>query len=187
MIEGHTGGSAGLTGPDDSALARAAASGSRSALEMLITRHYDYVHAVCRRILPNPSDAEEARQEALYTVAARIRTFSGRSAFRTWVHRIAVNCSLDVLRKLRRTPEPVESLPEIPSGTGLAAGVVARLDVDAALAALPDAFREAVVLRDLCDLEYTEIADALGVPVGTVRSRIARGRQQLAASLGTSG
>jgi RNA polymerase sigma-70 factor (ECF subfamily) len=62
--------------------------------------------------------------------------------------------------------------------------VAARIDVDAALAALAPEFRAAVVLRDLCDLDYAEIADALGVPIGTVRSRIARGRAAIAQFLG---
>jgi RNA polymerase sigma-70 factor, ECF subfamily len=62
--------------------------------------------------------------------------------------------------------------------------VADRLDVDAAVARLPDDFRAAVVLRDLCDLDYAEIARVLGIPAGTVRSRIARGRAQLADVLG---
>jgi RNA polymerase sigma-70 factor (ECF subfamily) len=65
--------------------------------------------------------------------------------------------------------------------------VAARIDVDAALATLRPEFRAAVVLRDLCDLDYGEIADALGVPIGTVRSRIARGRAALADMIGNPG
>ena len=108
---------------------------------------------------------------------------------------MATNAALDELRRRSRRPTP--GLPELDgpgavasssgagAGPGAGAGgieglVADRLDVDAALAQLPEDFRAAVVLRDLCDLEYAEIADILGVPPGTVRSRIARGRGQLA-------
>lgn len=173
--------------PDEEALIRAAATGSRAAVETLVYRHYDYVHAVCRRVLRDPDDAEEARQEALYLVVKRIGSFQYRSSFRTWVHAIAVNAALDVMRRRRRAPMPVEEVPEVPVGGGPgapAAGIDLRMDVDAALRELPHDFREAVVLRDLCDLEYAEISEMLGVPVGTVRSRISRGRSMLAERLG---
>ena len=82
-------------------------------------------------------------------------------------------------RPARRTSAP-EPRPTAP---GLDAAVADRLDVDAALAALPPDFRAAVVLRDLCGLDYAEIAEVLGIPPGTVRSRIARGRAALARDL----
>lgn len=178
-------GSPGRLGGDDATLAAAAASGSSTALAELLARHFDYVHAVCGRILRNPSDAEDARQDALFLAARRIRGFAGRSSFRTWLHRIAVNASLDALARARRAPEPVGDLPEAAVLTrSHEEAVTARLDIDAALARLPDAYRLAVVLRDLCDLDYEEIAGHLGVPIGTVRSRISRGRGELARLLG---
>jgi RNA polymerase sigma-70 factor, ECF subfamily len=116
--------------------------------------------------------------------------FDGRSRFSTWVYRVAVNASLDELRRRRRRPEPgleddgrtggLSALAD-PAGTDqLDPETTAdRLDVDAALRRLSPEFRAAVVLRDLCGLDYAEIADVLGVPPGTVRSRIARGRAAL--------
>jgi RNA polymerase sigma-70 factor, ECF subfamily len=172
-------------GIEDQALARAAANGDRRALEVLLDRHVDRVHALCRRVLANPEDALDATQDALIAIARGIGSFDGRSAFTTWLYRVATNAALDELRRRSRRPMPVEELPEPAStSSGLEDRVGARLDVDAALAQLPDEFRVAVVLRDLCDLDYAEIATVLDVPPGTVRSRIARGRAALSELLG---
>jgi len=174
---------------DDATLASAAGAGDRRALELLLDRHADRIHAVCRRVLANPEDALDATQEALIAIARGIGRFDGRSAFTTWMYRVATNAALDEGRRRSRRPTPVETLPEAPPAaeTPLETRVDARLDVDAALARLPEEFRVAVVLRDLCDLDYAEIAEALDVPPGTVRSRIARGRAALAAALGNHG
>ena len=173
---------------DDAELARAAAAGDRAALETLLHRHSDLVHAVCRRIVGNPDDALDATQEALLAVARGIARFDGRSQFTTWLYRIATNAALDELRRKKRRPLPVEVVPEPvrPSSRSVVTtdAVDARLVIDAALAQVPVEYRVAVVLRDLCDLDYAEIAEVLGVPPGTVRSRIARGRAALADALG---
>jgi RNA polymerase sigma-70 factor (ECF subfamily) len=170
---------------DDAALAAAAAGGDRPALEELLTRHTDRVHRVCRRIVVHPDDALDATQEALIAIARGIGRFDGRSAFTTWLYRVATNCALDELRRRKRRPVPTDSLPEPAAQMGSVEDRVgARIDVDTALAALPEEFRVAVVLRDLCDLDYAEIAEVLDVPPGTVRSRIARGRAALAEALG---
>ena len=172
--------------PDD-ALVRAAAAGDRNALDALLTRHVDRLHAVCRRIC-GPDAAFDATQHALIAITRSITRFDGRAAFTTWSHRIAVNAALDELRAARRRAVPASDQLErretaAPPGTG-PERVVDRLDLETALAALPDEFRTAVVLRDVADLEYAEIAATLDVPIGTVRSRIARGRAALAAALG---
>jgi len=181
---------------DDLELARAAAAGDRRALDALLQRHADLVHRVCRRVTADPDDALDATQEALLAVARRIGSYDGRSQFTTWLYRVATNAALDELRRRSRRPRPDASLsgavPDAASGAtalatatrGPADAVTARLDVDAALARLPEEFRVAVVLRDLADLDYAEIADVLQVPIGTVRSRIARGRAALATVLG---
>jgi RNA polymerase sigma-70 factor (ECF subfamily) len=177
----------------DEALAAAANAGDRSALEILLARHLDRVHAICRRVTGHPEDALDATQEALIAVTRGIHRYDGRSLFTTWLYRVATNAALDELRRRKRRPEPVEVSEDRP-GTGgrpgaapgnapLESAVVARLDVDAALRRLSPEFRAAVVLRDLCDLDYAEIAEVLDVPVGTVRSRIARGRAAIAEQL----
>lgn len=166
--------------PDDRSLAAAAATGDRDALETLLERHADLVHAVCRRVTGDHHDALDAAQEALVAVARRIGTYDGRARFTTWLYRVAVNAALDEVRRRKRRPRAEgDGLPE-PATRSFTDAVDARLDVDAALGALPPEFRAAVALRDLCDLEYAEIAETLDVPVGTVRSRIARGRAALA-------
>ena len=142
---------------------------------------------MCRRITGNDADALDATQDAMMAVVRGLPRFDGRARFSTWVYRVATNTCLDELRRRKR--RPVVGLPEhdgevldIPSDGEMAVddGVATRLDVDAALAELPEEFRAAVVLRDLCQLDYAEISEVLDIPAGTVRSRIARGRRQLA-------
>lgn len=151
------------------------------------------MHAVCRRITGNPADAADAAQEALIAIVRGLPRFDGRAAFGTWAYRIAANASLDELRRRRRRPATTiddERHVELADHGAQHAvdDVVARLTdgpaLDAALAALPDDFRLPVVLRDVADLDYAEIATALQIPVGTVKSRIARGRAHLARHLG---
>jgi RNA polymerase sigma-70 factor, ECF subfamily len=176
---------------DDDALVRAAQAGDRDALDALLRRHHDRIVAICRRLTGNEADALDATQEALLAIARGIRRFDGRARFTTWAYRVTTNACLDELRRRKRRPV-VGADDDIAAsgdaGTGaVAPGIEAlpdRLAVDAALAELPEEFRAAVVLRDLCDLDYAEIAQALDIPPGTVRSRIARGRAQLAAHLG---
>jgi RNA polymerase sigma-70 factor, ECF subfamily len=169
---------------DDAELAQRASRGDRAALEQLLERHADRIHALCRRIIPHRDDALDATQEAMIAVVRGIRRFDGRSAFTTWLYRVATNAALDELRRKNRRPVPAD-LPERPAtGPPIDTQVGARIDIDAALAQIPEDFRVAVVLRDLCDLDYAEIATVLDLPPGTVRSRIARGRAALAAHLG---
>jgi RNA polymerase sigma-70 factor (ECF subfamily) len=171
-------------GPSDEELASSAAAGSRPALETLLARHMDRVHAICRRVTADPEDALDATQEALIAVTRGISRYDGRSRFTTWLYRVATNAALDELRRRKRRPVPSEMGIDQGGPGSVESAVTARLDVDAALAQLPPDYRAAVVLRDLCDLDYAEIAEALDIPMGTVRSRIARGRAAIAHQLG---
>jgi RNA polymerase sigma-70 factor (ECF subfamily) len=169
----------------DPQLAAAAATGDRRALDALLRRHADRVHALCRRILGNEQDALDATQEALVAIARGVASFDGRSLFTTWCYRVATNAALDEARRRSRRPVPLDAPPERRAPGPAPDELVAdRLDVDAALARIPVEFRAAVALRDLADLDYAQIAQVLGVPPGTVRSRIARGRAALADALG---
>jgi RNA polymerase sigma-70 factor (ECF subfamily) len=168
----------------DEALATRAAAGDRRALESLLDRHADRIYAVCRRVLADREDALDATQDAMVAVARGVGRFDGSSAFTTWLYRVATNAALDEGRRKARRPRPVEVTAETAGRGSVEEAVTARLDVDAALRQLPEDFRVAVVLRDLSDLDYAEIAEVLDVPAGTVRSRIARGRAALAAALG---
>jgi RNA polymerase sigma-70 factor (ECF subfamily) len=146
-------------------------------------------------MLGNEADAVDAAQDALLSAVRAITRFDGRSSFGTWLYRIATNACLDELRRRRR--RPMVGLPGEaddnwngaegsyqpafgPSGRDPADEAIAHVDVDAALRTLAVEHRVALVLRDLCDLTYDEIALILDVPIGTVRSRIARGRAALA-------
>ena len=151
------------------------------------------MHAVCRRIAGSTRDADDAAQEAMIRIVRSLDRFDGRASFGTWAYRIATNASLDELRKRKRRPQ----LHVVSDGTGptppetadershLEVEAVAdRLAIDQAIASLPEEFRTPVVLRDVADLDYAEIAAALDVPIGTVKSRIARGRRLLVDRLG---
>jgi RNA polymerase sigma-70 factor (ECF subfamily) len=165
----------------DDALAAAAANGDRDALEALLRRHAGLVNAVCRRVLANPEDALDAAQEAMLAIARKIHTFDGRARFTTWCYRVATNAALDEARRRARRPSPVDIVPE-PRGRSQSIDdlVADQLDVDAAMNQLSPDHRAAVALRDLVGLDYAEIGEVLGIPPGTVRSRIARGRAALA-------
>lgn len=173
--------------PDEAARIAAAQAGDQRALDRLLRDHQGAIHAVCRRIAGNDADALDATQEALIAVVRGLPRFDGRARFSTWVYRIATNACLDELRRRNRRPlvglpehdgAPVEVADHGPSP--VADRVADGLAVDEALATLPEDFRAAVVLRDICELDYAEIAEVLDIAPGTVRSRIARGRGQLA-------
>jgi RNA polymerase sigma-70 factor (ECF subfamily) len=187
----------GSSGADDLALVEAARRGDRGSLDVLLRRHYDRVFAVCRRVTGHESDAADAAQEAMILIVRGLDKFDGRSTFATWVYRIATNASLDELRRKRRRPlvglaangadhDTADHAAEHadPDSGARIDGIGDRLLLDQALAALAEDFRVPVVLRDVGCLDYGEIAEVLGVPVGTVKSRIARGRAQLASMLG---
>lgn len=132
----------------------------------------------------NAADAADAAQEAMIAIVRGLGRFDARARFSTWAYRVAVNACLDELRRRRRRPEPVEEIAVHAAATTDTDDVATRVDVDAALRRVPADFRAAVVLRDLCGLDYAQVAEVLDVPIGTVRSRIARGRAAVAHELG---
>ena len=158
-------------------------------------RHQEKIHATCRRLAGNDADGLDATQEALIAIVKGLPRFDGRAKFTTWAYRVATNAALDELRRRNRRPDP--GLPEFEHADDdylggrapqdPAEAVSARFDVDTALAALPDDFRSAVILRDVAGLDYAEISEVLDVPPGTVRSRIARGRSRMAAAISDDG
>ena len=164
-----------------------ALAGDRRALDTLLRRHYSAVYGLCRRMTGNDADAADAAQDALLAIVRGLARFDGRSRFSTWVYRVTTNVCLDELRRRRRRPEPRDdvAMGSTPvASVAVDTSVADRLDVDAALRSLPPDFRAAVVLRDLCGLDYEEIATVLDIPAGTVRSRISRGRAAVADRLG---
>jgi RNA polymerase sigma-70 factor (ECF subfamily) len=174
---------------DDAALIAAAQGGDQFALDQLLRRHYDRIHAVCRRIAGSSRDADDACQDALIKIVRSLPRFDGRSSFSTWAYRIATNASLDELRRRQRRPAlhvvGEDDRPETadPRADQYTEAFPDRLLLDVALDRLPEELRVAVVLRDVADFDYAEIAETLDIPIGTVKSRISRGRAALAEQL----
>jgi RNA polymerase sigma-70 factor (ECF subfamily) len=167
---------------DVEALAARAAAGARSALDALLVEIQPRVRRICGRMLLYPEDAEEAAQDALLLVSTRIHTFAGRSRFTTWLHAVAANSARSTYRSLKRRAAemPTDEMPTAadPRTTSVIAG--SRLDFLEALEILSadhPTLVEPLLLRDLQELEYSDIADLLDIPLGTVKSRIHSARQ----------
>lgn len=166
-------------------------AGDAGAFTELVTRHERRVYSLCLRVLGDRDDAADAAQDALLMVVRKLEQFRGDAAFTTWLHRVTMNVCYDHLRKAQRQPvlhrvvdedrPEAEAGPPIPDHADAVAG---EHDVAAALAQVPEDFRIAVILADVNDLAYDEIAKVLDVPVGTVKSRVFRGRLALARALG---
>jgi RNA polymerase sigma-70 factor (ECF subfamily) len=162
---------------------------SRDDLEGVLRENYSLVRAVCWRILQDDSDTDDATQNALISIARGFSSFDGRSSTSTWIYRIATNAALDELRRRQRRRSrttslenhhnPTSDIIDQHSGDALTS-FESRDDLGAALARVPDEFRIPLVLREVADLEYDDIASILNIPPGTVRSRISRGRSRLA-------
>lgn len=154
-------------------------------MDQLLSRHYHRIYALCRRMARNDADAADACQEALMAIVRGLDKFQGTSTFKTWSHRVASNACLDELRRRQRRPVAVIDEPDrIADTPDLDQQVADRVTIEDALPHLPEEFRAPVVLRDVMGMDYADIADTLGIAPGTVRSRISRGRRQLAALLG---
>ncbi len=157
--------------------------GDNDAFSGLMERHEDRIFGLCLKMLHNRSDALEASQEIFITAFRRAASFRGDSAFGTWLYRIGINHCKDVLRKRKELLLESDQL-EIERGDtrqrGIDDAAALRLDLSRALSELGDDYREAVVMHDLGGVPYEDIATVTGVPVGTVKSRISRGRRQLA-------
>ena len=172
---------------DDAVLIEQYLAGDAAAFDALMRAHEDRVFSICLRMLRDREAALDATQETFITVFRKADRFAGRSAFSTWLYRVAVNTSYDVARRTRRkTADPLpEGLdPADPSSGDSYESADLRPDIEAALAEIPAEFRAAVVLADLEGLSLDTVAEALGVPVGTVKSRVFRGRRLLAELLG---
>jgi RNA polymerase sigma-70 factor, ECF subfamily len=175
--------------PDDQ-LVRRAVEGDQGAFTELVRRHERRVFAVTMRMLGREEDALDATQDAFLTVFRKIDQFRGESAFTTWLHRIAVNACYDILRKKARQPVlhlagEDDRMPEAgPPVADHAGDVAGGIDVARALLEVPEDFRAVLVLADVHDLAYEEIAAILDIPTGTVKSRLHRGRVALARVMG---
>ncbi|WP_373291335.1 sigma-70 family RNA polymerase sigma factor [Deinococcus knuensis] len=170
----------------DPELARLAVRDER-AFEVLVTRHAPAVHRLAA-LNVGPGAADEVVQDVFVAVHRGLRGFRGDAQFSTWLHRITLNACTRALG--RRLDVPLEDAPEPASAQNLTrAAEVTQLreQLSAALRTLPPEQREAVTLREVSGLEYAEIAALTGAELGTVKSRIGRGRAALRAWLTRAG
>ncbi|HEU0213368.1 MAG TPA: RNA polymerase sigma factor SigM [Jiangellaceae bacterium] len=170
-----------MGGDDDATLMQRHVDGDPDAFGELVRRHRDRLWAVAVRTLGNPDDAADALQDAFVNAFRRAATFRAESAVTTWLHRIVVNACLDQVR--RTAARPVVALTEDADvsspGPDPGTQTALRLDVEAALATLPTEQRVPLVLVDMEGYPVNEVAEMLGCPVGTVKSRCARARARL--------
>ncbi len=186
---------------DDLRLIEDLRSGSEQAYEELLARFQQAAYTLAFRLLGDPAEAGDVVQEVFLKVFRNIGNFRGHSTLKTWIYRITVNEAHNARRwffrhkrnevELDVEPEGARSLKEIiPDATRspfeVACDREQHLMIEAALAKINPIFREAVVLRDMTDLSYDEIAEVLGVSLGTVKSRILRGREALRQELAGS-
>jgi RNA polymerase sigma-70 factor, ECF subfamily len=166
----------------DGPLVDRAKRGDRWAFEQLVERHQHRLFTLAARTLGSPDDAGDAVQEAFLRAWLALPRFRGGSLFSTWLYRICLNAAHD--QRLRRRAEPVE-LVERPDPRDAFAESELSGELQDALDGLDETYRIAVVLYDVLGCSYAEIAELTDVPEGTVKSRIYRGRTELAQRLGT--
>ena len=161
--------------------------GDREAFGRLFAATCDYVHGVALYLTRDEDAAADLTQEVFLRVLTRIRQFEGRSAFRTWLFRIAVNAARDARRRRRPSVALEDAHAALPaSAPSIETAMLARdrdARVRAALAALPHRLREPLVLRYVGGLTYAEIGEALALRPGTVASRLSRALLRLGQDL----
>jgi RNA polymerase sigma-70 factor, ECF subfamily len=165
--------------------------GREIAYQTLMRRHEDRIFSLAYRMTGDRSDALEATQDTFISAFRQAHRFLGEASFGTWLYRIGINACRDLLRKRRRLPEPVadpsEQVRTVNSESDEVEAVAKRVDLARALESLPEEYRRAVALHDLGGFPYEEIASIAQVPIGTVKSRISRGRRMLAEFLEQAG
>jgi len=171
-------------------LAQASAAGDVSAFEELYRRHQRKVYSLCLRMLGNVPDAEDVTQEVFIQLYRKSGTFRGTASLSTWLYRLTVNTVLMHLRtnrrKQREQPAENEELERVegwiwtrPDGS-----VIDRIDLERAIRRLPPGYRAVFLLHDVEGYEHEEIADILGIAVGTTKSQLHKARLRLRKLLG---
>jgi RNA polymerase sigma-70 factor, ECF subfamily len=176
-----------VTEPSDESLLAAHLRGDPRAFGELVARHERRIYGLCLRILGSREDAEDATQEAFLAALRKAASFRRAAAFSTWLYRIAVNAATDQARRRGRARltslDPEDAGLAVAPGSELGEVVASAVAVQTALTRVPEEFRVAVVLCDLYRVPYPDAAQILEVPVGTVKSRVFRGRLALATLL----
>jgi len=172
---------------DDRALVARCLAGDQRAFEGIVDRYQRVLFTVAVRTVGDYGEAQDATQNAFVKAYFKLATFDATQRFFGWIYRILVNECLNA-RRTRRTLEPLTAeLAGAASPADLMEAADRRHRVQAAILALAPVYREAIVLRHFAELSYEEIADALGVPTKTVKSRLYTARQQLAGMLEVDG
>ena len=177
---------------DEQQAVQQAMQGDAQAFEQLMRAHEGRMYAVSLRMCGNREDALDCTQEAMLRIYRAIKTFKGQSSFATWVYRITMNTCLDELRRRKvRVSSSLDALldtgfsptdeDDTPERHAMASEQ--RRGLEQAIAALPEDMRSAIVLRDVQGFTYEEIATILSANVGTIKSRISRGREKLRETL----
>ena len=175
---------------DDLALVERCRQGDLAAFETIYRAHSGRLYSVACRMLGNPADAEDLLQEIFLAAHRKLDSFRGESALGTWLYRLATNLCLDHLRsRAARTGQLTDALDSEPAladagSQRLAERTVARMDLERAMAQLPEGCRAAFVLHDVEGLEHREVADVLGIAEGTSKSQVHKARLRLRAILG---
>lgn len=150
-----------------------AREGDQTAVARLIERHRVGLVKVAANILRDPSEAEDVAQEAFIKVFSQLSSLRDDLGFKRYLYQIAVRLCIDRMRRIR--PEPQS---EIHGGTARREDIESRVHIERVLAKLPTDLRTTLVLREIEELDYSEIADILQIPVGTVRSRLHSARER---------
>ncbi len=181
---------------DENELILRCQQGDEAAFEALIHLHEKKIYALCRRMCRDEDDALEAAQDAFLAVWRGIGGYRADAAFSTWLYRLAANACLDILRRRRKRDSDVSLDDEenllnpvdpAPQPEELTERDETRRAVREALLALPDDYREVLLLRETEQLSYAEIAEVTGLELGTVKSRISRARLALRNYLAADG
>lgn len=181
----------------DQLLVERVQKGDKAAFELLVTKYQRKIVRLISRLVRDPAEVEDVAQEAFIKAYRAIPQFRGESAFYTWLYRIAINSAKNYLASQgRRAPTSTESdaeeaetfaeadlLRDINTPESVLMSKQIAQTVNAAMAGLPEELRQAISLREIEGLSYEEIAELMGCPIGTVRSRIFRAREAIAQKL----
>jgi RNA polymerase sigma-70 factor, ECF subfamily len=168
--------------PSDGELVARFQDGDEQAFVALMERHERRVYNLAYRMLGGGEDARDATQDAFLSCFRHLHSFRGDAAFSTWLHRIALNACYDMVRR-RKPAAGLEAEAEGPAAPDHADQASAAADVQRALLEVPPEFRAVLIMHELQDMPLEEVARALEVPVGTVKSRLHRGRVALGRAL----
>jgi len=169
--------------PTDIDLVTRIKNGDTSAFEPIVGRYRDRIFTLCRYMLYDKEDVQDAAQEVFLKVYRSLERYSPDSSFYTWLYRIAVNVCIDYNKKLRPAlldAEFLDAVPSLdPSPEHLYESKETGRVIEEALNRLPDNLKMAIILKEIDGFSYEEIAEVLNISIGTVKSRISRAREKL--------